>query len=503
MLEKILDNKKIIGTVATVLLLVIVLVVAITSGDDNQSVAEVQAQSIADAQTEESVETDTSDVAEAQAQDADSHPTQDAAANHPTQDEAANHPTQDATASQLTQDTVGSQLAYTESNQANLEGREPKASFNDMSVQGFEAYFTEASTAELNSNAQNIDAMKLRVALYEGCGPRAQMLAAAQMEEEYGNFAIADVDKYVNVRSEASTEGEIVGRMYDGAVAQIQEEVECEDGIWLNVTSGSLNGYIKAEYFIYGHDAVAVIDDYIDRYAVVKADRLNIRENPDLESKRIGYALTDEKLKLADKETDAEWIHVNYSDGKTGYVSGEYVTVVEEFIYAKTIEEIKAEEEAEKARKAREKEDEKKTPENVQMAEAPSAPASTATYTASGNVRSDIVNFALQYLGHPYVHGGNSLENGTDCSGFTSLVYAQFGVGLSRTPGGQLSSNGRSVSLDQIQPGDIVCYGKSRCTHVAIYIGDGQIVHAANPRKGIVTQRVGYDNILGVKNVLD
>ena len=106
-------------------------------------------------------------------------------------------------------------------------------------------------------------------------------------------------------------------------------------------------------------------------------------------------------------------------------------------------------------------------------------------------------------MGHPYVHGGNSLENGTDCSGFTSLVMAQFGYGLSRTPGGQLSSNGRSISLDEIQPGDIVCYGKSSCTHVALYIGNGQIVHAANPRKGIVTQNVGYDNILGVKNVID
>lgn len=376
-------------------------------------------------------------------------------------------------------------------------------SFDAMSVQGLEAYFTEEAKLQIYNSAETVDIEKLETALACGNGPAAIQRAARELEEEYGNFAIADVDKYVNVRSEANTDSEIVGRMYDGAVAQIQEEIECEDGIWLNVVSGSLNGYIKAEYFIYGHDAVEVIDDYIDRYAVVKADRLNIRENPDLDSKRIGYALTDEKLKLADKDTEAEWLHVNYSDGKTGYVSGEYVTVVEEFIYAKTIEEIKAEEEAEKARKAREKEDEKKTPENVQMAAASTAPASTATYSASGNLRSDVVNFAMQYVGHPYVHGGNSLENGTDCSGFTSLVYAQFGVGLSRTPGGQLSGNGRSIGLDEIQPGDIVCYGKSRCTHVAIYIGNGQIVHAANPRKGIVTQNVGYDNILGIKNVVD
>ncbi len=318
--------------------------------------------------------------------------------------------------------------------------------------------------------------------------------------EEYSNFAIANVDKYVNVRTEANTDSEIVGRMYDGAVATISDEVDGEDGNWLLVTSGNLTGYIKAEYFIYGQDAAEVIDDYIDRYAVVKADRLNIREDADIESKRIGYALNGERLKLRDKEYDDEWIPVYYGEDKSGFVSGDYVSVVEEFIYAKTIEEIKAQEEEEKKLLARAKEDESVTPENVEI----SQPVENPVYTAqSSDLRGDIVNFALQYVGCPYVHGGNSLTEGTDCSGFTSLVFAQFGVGLSRTPSGQLSSNGRSIGLDEAKPGDIICYGKSKCTHVGIYIGDGQIVHAANPRKGIVVYNVGYDNILGVKNVLD
>ena len=165
------------------------------------------------------------------------------------------------------------------------------------------------------------------------------------------------------------------------------------------------------------------------------------------------------------------------------------------------MDEIKAEAEEKKALLARAEVDEETAPEDVTTP----APAETAEVQipASGNVRSDIVNFAMQYVGYPYVHGGNSLETGTDCSGFTSLVYAQFGYGLSRTPAGQLSGNGRSISLDEAQPDDIICYGKSKCTHVAIYIGNGQIVHAANPRKGVVVYNVGYDNILGVKNVID
>ena len=384
-------------------------------------------------------------------------------------------------------------------NMDDIPGRYAEASpveddWKDNVRAGFESRYSED---ELKDFMEEVDKL---VAMRE----EKQLLPDEESPEdiendEYSNFAIADVDNYVNVRTDANTESEIVGRMYDGAVAQIQEEVDGEDGIWLMVTSGNLTGYIKAEYFIYGQDAVDVIDDYVDRYAVVKADRLNIRQEADIESKRIGYALNGEKLKLTQKTYDEEWIPVFYGDDKSGYVSSEYVSVVEEFIYAKTMDEIRAQEEEKAKLLARAEEDEKQTPEDVDVSQA----ESTVTYTESGNLRNDIVNFALQYVGCPYVHGGNSLTNGTDCSGFTSLVYAQFGYGLSRTPSGQLSGNGRSISLEEAQPGDIICYGKSRCTHVGIYIGDGQIVHAANPKKGIVVYNVGYDNILGVKNVID
>ena len=360
---------------------------------------------------------------------------------------------------------------------------------------GFESLYSEE---DLKPFMDEVDKL---VAAREEKQRKGEAEPVQDMEEveEYSNFAIADVDNYVHVRTAPNTDADIVGRMYDGAVAQIQEEVEGEDGKWLMVISGNLTGYIKAQYFIYGEDAVDVIDDYVDRYAVVKADRLNIREDADIESKRIGYALNGEKLKLCEKSDGPDWIPVIYGEDKTGFVSADYVSVVEEFIYAKTIEEIKEEEEEKARLAARAKEDEQQTPENVSIVEQTPAPS----YSESGNLRTDIVNFALQYVGCPYVHGGNSLTNGTDCSGFTSLVFAQFGYGLSRTPSGQLSGNGRSVSLEEAQPGDIVCYGKSRCTHVGIYIGDGQIVHAANPRKGIVVYNVGYDNILGVKNVID
>lgn len=314
-------------------------------------------------------------------------------------------------------------------------------------------------------------------------------------EDEYANLAIADVTDYVNVRSLPSTDGEILGKIYDGAVAQIQE-VAGENNEWFKVVSGKVEGYIKAEYFIYGDAAVQVIDDYVTRYVEVKADRLNVRKEPDIESRRVGYLDHGEKALLI--ENQGEWDKVQYADGEQGYVSAEYVLELEEFTYAKTIEEERAELERLRELEERRHASEDKKPENTNVA------TQNPSESSSGNLRTDIVNYAMQFLGKPYVHGGSSLTEGTDCSGFTSLIYAAFGYSVGRTPSSQLSSAGRSIDYSNIQPGDIICYGKNgKCTHVALYIGNGQIIHEANSKKGVVIYQADYDTILGVKNVID
>lgn len=323
-------------------------------------------------------------------------------------------------------------------------------------------------------------------------------------EDEYANLAIANVDRYVNIRSIPSTDGEILGKLYDGAVAQIQE-VAGEDQDWFKIVSGDVEGYIKAEYFIYGDAAADVMQDYVTRYARVEADRLNIRKEPDQSSKRIGYADYDEQLKLV--EDCGDWLKVEYTEGQDGYVSAEYVTLTEEFTYAVSIEEEKRQQALQQELLAREKASEKAVPENTSMDQEMQAVAEQSVQAGAtdSELRSSLVNLAMQYLGNVYVHGGQSLETGTDCSGFTCYLYAAFGYSISRTPSGQLSSAGRSIEYSQIQPGDIICYssnGKS-CTHVGLYIGDGQIIHAANSRKGVVISAADYSTIIGVKNVID
>jgi cell wall-associated NlpC family hydrolase len=135
--------------------------------------------------------------------------------------------------------------------------------------------------------------------------------------------------------------------------------------------------------------------------------------------------------------------------------------------------------------------------------------AAAAAAAASGSEDSDgvvgggsatgqeIVDFALNYVGHPYVWGGNSLSNGTDCSGFIHLVYAHFGYSVPRQSA-ELRSVGRGVSYAEAQPGDIICYDG----HCAIYIGGGRIVHASSARTGIkVSQNAAYRTILAVRRV--
>lgn len=234
------------------------------------------------------------------------------------------------------------------------------------------------------------------------------------------------------------------------------------------------------------------------RYAVVKADRLNVRESPWIESKRIGYIDNGERVKIL--EDQGEWLRVGYTDSSTGYVAAEYVTISEEFVYAKTLEEEAKELAEQRALEERRRVSEKQAAENTYMNVSPP----DTVYSTNEELRRQIVDYAMQYLGNKYVHGGQSLASGTDCSGFTSLIYAEFGYSLSRTPAGQLSDAGRGIDYSEIQPGDVICYGSNgTCSHVALYIGDGQIIHAANSRKGVIISNALYDTILGIKNIVD
>ena len=117
-------------------------------------------------------------------------------------------------------------------------------------------------------------------------------------------------------------------------------------------------------------------------------------------------------------------------------------------------------------------------------------------------ISNQVVNYALQFVGYPYVYGGNSLTNGTDCSGFTKLIYASYGVYLPRSASEQAYS-GVHVNLDNIMPGDIVVSGYDGVVcHASIYIGDGKLVHALNSNVGIVVTSMYIMPIIDVRRVI-
>ena len=125
------------------------------------------------------------------------------------------------------------------------------------------------------------------------------------------------------------------------------------------------------------------------------------------------------------------------------------------------------------------------------------------TYAApAGQAGEDIANYALQFVGNPYVWGGTSLTEGADCSGFVQTIYADFGYSLSRCADDQIY-DGTRISLDELQPGDLLFYGDDSIGHVAIYIGGGRIVHAASTSQGIITSDYDYHTPCGACRIVN
>ncbi len=204
----------------------------------------------------------------------------------------------------------------------------------------------------------------------------------------------------------------------------------------------------------------------LDQVGYVSADGLVVRKEPSTSSEELDSLSKNDKVVITGKIDGWYQIKLN---GKTGYVSAKYIsdTKIKETT-SRSGSTIKQEE---------------VTPMDV---EETTQKEEKATTTSKSNT--SVVEYAKNYLGCKYVSGGSSPTTGFDCSGFTSYVYKNFGVSLSRSSKGQIN-DGVAVSKDELQPGDIVVFnnsGNSAIGHVGIYIGGDSFIHAANPRQGVV-----------------
>ena len=318
-------------------------------------------------------------------------------------------------------------------------------------------------------------------------------------EQDFSSLVIAQVNNYVNVRSIPSEEGEIVGKLYDDSVGEYIEE---KDG-WYKIISGKCEGYVKAEYCVTGEDAQKLAKEVGTTYAVVNTTTLKVRKEASTESAVLGLVPIEEEL-IVKEELDG-WVKIEIEEGD-GYVSRDYVNLRTDFVHA----ESKEEEEARLAEEAREREAARaaaqaaeearaeKLVQKQQQNQATTEAAINAVATTQGSqIGKAVADYALQFVGNPYVYGGTSLTNGTDCSGFVLSVYANFGVSLPHSSSAQRSRGYEVGGIANAQPGDIVCYSG----HVGIYIGNGQIVHASSAKTGIKISTATYKNILAVRRI--
>ncbi len=312
--------------------------------------------------------------------------------------------------------------------------------------------------------------------------------------EDFSNLVIANVNDYVNVRDYPDeNEGNVVGKLYDDSVGIYVEETNG----WYLIESGNCRGYVKAEYCVTGEEAVALAKEVGTLMARVNTTTLKVRQEPGLEATVLGLVPIDDEL-IVVEELDG-WVKVDIEEGY-GYVSLEFVDLHTEFVKA----ESKEEEEARLAKEKAERDKANAAARQARAAQEAANDTSTSTsqtassYSVAGSgTGAAVANYGLQFVGNPYVYGGSSLTNGTDCSGFVMSVYANFGVSLPHS-----SSADRNVGYDvgglgNAQPGDIVCYSG----HVGIYIGNGQIVHASTSKTGIIVSNANYRTPLCVRRI--
>ncbi len=396
-----------------------------------------------------------------------------------------------------------------------------KANCTEQGVAGIAVVLENATTQQL------ADAYKASIEIL-----------SLNTESPYAHLGVSIADNYVNIRKEASTESEVVGKLYRGCAADILETLE---GGWVKIVSGDVEGYIAMDYLAIGEEAESMVDKYATKYATVNTQTLRVREAQSTDSKILTlipmgetyivineYEEWVEVLLGADEDTGADF---------TGFVNKEFVDIKVEFKYAISVEEenrIKAEQEAaeraEEERKRKLAQEEAERKEAQRKAEEAAAKAAqeaknnesknsgsnnssennsssssgTKNSSSLSALRQEIISYALKFVGNRYVWGGESLTKGADCSGFVQAIYADFGYRIPRVSRDQAASAGKKISESELLPGDLIFYANSRgvVNHVAMYIGNGMIVHAANSRQGIITSSYKYRDVYRCRRIV-
>ena len=336
---------------------------------------------------------------------------------------------------------------------------------------------------EINSGYISADYCEVKYALNEG----RKLDLKAQAINQYDNLVIFKKSGYMNVRSTPENKGDdnVIGKLTSKAAGDI---IETLDG-WYKIKSGTVTGYIAAdpELIATGQEAKDLAMQNATQMAIITTDVLNVRVEPNTDSKIWTQIVKDERYPVVDQQDGWVQIDLGSVDTEDGSQDGDekaYISTRDnnvEVRYALN-EAIKF------------------TPAKDSSSGASSDGSGSSTKQSR---RSQLVNYALQFVGNRYVWGGTSLTNGVDCSGFTMRVMEKFGVSLPHYSGSQ-AKMGKAVTSGNMRPGDLIFYAGSggQVNHVAIYIGNGQVVHAASRKSGIKISTWNYRSPVAIRNVL-
>lgn len=298
------------------------------------------------------------------------------------------------------------------------------------------------------------------------------------LDKKWKNTAVAiSKDDVINIRKSPSGNGKKIAKMENGDSAKIIGN--SKDGNWVKVKSGKAKGYVWKKSLVKGGVKVEKLaDKYATTYAELKdsVDVLNLRKERSL-SASIVTQLKDDDVCTVIKEGE-KWLKVKVN-GRKGYVAKRYTDTYRKFDTATVLD-------TEKKQTVSEDEAEE-----------------TISFSKSDEkLGNQIVNYALRFVGNPYVWGGTSLTKGADCSGFVMSVYQKFGYSLPHSSASQANC-GKKVDIKDLQPGDLVFYRHgSRIGHVVMYIGNGKAVEAMGKKWGIVKSNLNYSRAYCARRII-
>ena len=346
----------------------------------------------------------------------------------------------------------------------------------------------EATKSQDNSDSANASDTS---AITEPDEDNTNEISHLKLNLVYDRLGVADVDNYLNVRKGPGENAKIIGKMTKNSGCNIYK---IRKG-WAKIVSGKVRGWVKAEYLLKDEAAEKKAKEVATLRATVNTETLNVRTLPSTESTIYDQISADEEYTIGKKNITKEWLKA-YMDKYATKKMLRGIDVDRMYEDAANWSMIKIDEE-----KAFVSKDFIEYTYNLNRAVTISQNNSGRSSSGSSSTAASIVDYAMQFLGNPYVWGGTSLTNGADCSGFVMRIYEHFGYSLPRTSRAQAEAT-RSVSSSEVQVGDLFFYGSGSVSHVALYIGGGQIIHASNARDGIKISSAYYRQPLKIGRVM-